>query len=504
VDNLVKLDASCCRSNTASASGPVDGGIVAIDDDLFALNALHRLLTAENYDILQASNGVQGLQLITESTAVALVDLRMPDLSGIDCLRFIRENFPNVQVIILTGSAEIVDAVEAMREGAFQYVTKPFDPKQLVVYIQKGIEAWKAAVNYRDLKESHSHTIPVNVVDGKGDYHSQLMRQIERIAALDSTVFIGGESGTGKSTVARLIHQKSDRAKGPFITVNCASLPRDLIQSELFGHTRGAFTGAVKDRAGHAEVADGGTLFLDEIGDLPLELQPKLLTFLQDRTIQRLGTSEVRKVDVRLIVATHRDLATMCREGLFRQDLFYRLMVLNVELLPLRRRLQEVPGLTQGILDAVCARMELPPKLLSLAAENLLLNHDWPGNIRELENVLERAVAFSCGSEIEADDIRFSTTSTGRQIEHFQSSDTDSFAGQSVEQRAVHNLVEKQTSEVSSRPVSFVARTLQEIEREAILQTLGACHGNKAKTARILGISEKSIYNKMHRLNIDA
>ena len=240
------------------------------------------------------------------------------------------------------------------------------------------------------------------------------MQQVDRIAELDSTVFIGGESGTGKSTIARMIHQKSRRANKPFVTVNCASLPRDLLQSELFGHTRGAFTGAVKDRAGHAEVADGGTLFLDEIGDLPLELQPKLLTFLQDRTVQRLGSTKSKKVDVRLIVATHRDLAEMCREKLFRHDLYFRLLVLSLELPPLRHRLGELPGIATSILQRICQRQSTSKKSISESAFDLLLITPWTGNIRELENVLERAVAFCDGDEIQPEDLLFSNVSLDR------------------------------------------------------------------------------------------
>ena len=478
------------------------GDIVAIDDDPLTLKVLERFLGQSQYIIRSATNVAHGLQLLTDSTAVALVDLRMPELSGIDCLRFIRENCPHVQVIILTGSTEVSDAVEAMREGAFQFVTKPFDPKQLLVYVQKGFEAWEASLNYRGLQESHSHSIPVHVAEGEGDYHDQLMRQIDRLSSLDSTVFIGGESGTGKSTVARLIHQKSARAKGPFVTVNCASLPRDLIQSELFGHTRGSFTGAIKDRVGHAEVADGGTLFLDEIGDLPLELQPKLLTFLQDRTIQRLGCSETKKVDVRLIVATHRNLADMCREHSFRQDLYYRLMVLNIELLPLRKRPIELPKLAQGIVDSLCARMSLPCRTLSNQCVETLLRHDWPGNIRELENVLERAIAFSTEPEMVVNDLKFSGVGLRSQSLCQTSSPV---ATQELNLGTALAAAKPTSLETKPMPQESLYRgkTLVEIEREAIIQTLQMCKGNKAKTARVLGISEKSVYNKMHRLKIE-
>ena len=388
------------------------GSIVAIDDDPMTLRLLQSLLKGTKSQIRISTDAAAGLKLVDNSTSVLLVDLRMPEVSGFDCLRHVRKHHPHTQVIVVTGSSQTSDAVEAMKAGAFQYVTKPFDPRQLRVYVDKAMEASRTAHENQELRESHSHNLPVEVPQIVGDVNDRLMTRIERLAKLDSTVFIGGESGTGKSTIARMIHQKSQRASGPFVSINCASLPRDLLTSELFGHTKGAFTGAISDRAGHAEVANGGTLFLDEIGDLPLELQPKLLTFLQDRTIQRLGSSEVRKVDVRLIVATHRDLAEMCREQAFRQDLFFRLMVLSLELPPLRHRLSELPMMAEAALNRICLRMGMPPKRLTASGLGRLLKHSWPGNIRELENVLERAAAFSVGTEIGPEELIFNSMSS--------------------------------------------------------------------------------------------
>lgn len=519
--------------------------IVAIDDDPMTLRLLKNHLGKAGYTIETAENGAIGLQLIDESTAVALVDLRMPGLDGFEILRQLRARKSSTKVIVLTGSSEISDAVQAMREGAFHFVTKPFNPSQMVVFVEKAMETWQVANENRDLKESHCQSVALRAIEATGDVNSRLIQQVEQISALDSTVFIGGETGTGKSTIARMIHQKSKRGKGPFVNVNCASLPRDLIQSELFGHTKGAFTGALMDRKGHAEVADGGTLFLDEIGDLPIDLQPKLLTFLQDRTVQRLGSTEAKKVDVRLIAATHCDLAEMCREGQCRQDLYFRLMVLNIELPALRFRTGEFPDIARGILARICERQSLSLRVLTSSAMKMLLTHDWPGNIRELENVLERAIAFSRGTQIGPSDLHFSNVSLNRRsatrIESHSTRESPSTAlvaetvgsvSQSQLQSDVElaptmipsvSSTEDQSASAQSHPVlsdsggdpswpepkpndsaryDLVGKTLEQIERDAILQTLEFQRGNKAKTARVLGISEKSIYNKMRRLKI--
>ena len=520
-------------ADEVTASHDERGSIVAIDDDPMTLRLLQGLLKGSEYRIQVSSDASSGLKLIDASTSVVLVDLQMPEVSGFDCLRYIRKNYPQVQVIVVTGSSQTSDAVEAMKAGAFQYVTKPFDPKQLRVYVDKAAQASKTANENLELRESHSHNLPVEVPQIAGDVNDWLMTRIDSLAKLDSTVFIGGESGTGKSTIARMIHQKSHRANKPFVSINCASLPRDLLTSELFGHTKGAFTGAVSDRAGHAEVANGGTLFLDEIGDLPLELQPKLLTFLQDRTIQRLGSSEVRKVDVRLIVATHRDLAEMCREQAFRQDLFFRLMVLSLELPPLRHRLSELPMMAEAALTRICKRMGMPPKRLTANGLGVLLKHSWPGNIRELENVLERAAAFSPGMEIGPDELVFTNMSLNRpsssrdtdvsamppsrpfaapRPENFTSSAGSSFDRDQMRYDDRPPVFENPSHPANGTPLpkpqaepvfTLAGKSLDAIEREAIQQTLAVCNGNKAKSARMLGISEKSIYNKMRRLNVE-
>jgi DNA-binding NtrC family response regulator len=468
-----QLDA-VASTTKGSKPAPSNGAIqvLVIDDDPVALLAVTRHLKSRGFDVISADTGEAGLSKVVEKTSVALIDLRMPGLDGFACLKYLRENHPTIKVIMLTASSDIDDAVTAMKEGAFQYISKPFDPGSLTQLVTKAHEAWKVQQENTELREVLSFPeVPAKLPDEKSKCNANVLKFVKRISKLDSTVFLGGESGTGKTTVARLIHQHGHRTNGPFIAINCASLPRELIESELFGHAKGAYTGAVKDRIGKAELASGGTLFLDEIGDLPLELQPKLLTFLQERVIQRVGCNVVRPVDVRLIFATHHDLAKMCSEKRFRQDLYYRLNVLSLHLPPLRDRIEEVSEIAKSIVKAICVRQNRPLIDLSQEAIASLKSYTWPGNIRELENVLERAISFSEKQEISPEELLF-----------------DSVA-QPLPQTTA-----------SAGPNTILAgMTLEDIEKKAILETLEHCQGNKAKTARMLGISEKSIYNKLKR-----
>lgn len=300
-----------------------------------------------------------------------------------------------------------------------------------------------------------------------------LYDRIRKTASINSTVLITGESGTGKTTIARMIHEQSCRKNGPFITVNCAALPRDLIEAELFGHKRGSFTGAIEERSGCFEAADGGTLFLDEIGDLPLDLQPKILTVIQDRIIRKIGANESKKVDVRLVVATLQDLGELCQRGNFREDLFYRLNVLQIKVPPLRDRKSEFAKFVQNLLTKIAVKQNSQMAKIDSVALQKLQQHNWPGNIRELENVLERASAFCASNQISSHDIIIDPV-------YASTCDIPTQSNDSI----------------------FHGKTLAEIEKLAILATLEFCDGNKALTARTLGISEKSIYNKMKRLQI--
>ena len=449
--------------------------MLVADDDPISRLALTRSLEKLGHQVAAAQDGSEAFRMMTDDIQVALLDVHMPKTNGLECLKRIGEEYPDTQVIMVTSSEDISDAVEAMKRGAVEYVTKPIDTERLVALVQKGCDAFLLSKEHRGLSAVVGQSLPTAEFSSAAPSSRRLKKQIDRVARLDSTILITGESGTGKTTVARMIHRMGKRANGPFVAVNCASLPRDLIEAELFGHAKGAFTGAVGERPGHIEIANGGTLFLDEIGDMPLDLQPKLLTFLQDRIIRRIGCSRELSVDVRLIAATHQDLHKMCSEKQFRQDLFYRLNVLDIEIPPIRQRRDDIPALATSILQRIALRRDLPSLQIDEDVMNELVNYHWPGNIRELENVLERASAFAENERITIDDVRLPKTTTD------SAPDRGSEKAQS----------------------SLLGKTLEEVEILALRETLAACGGNKAKTARELGISEKSVYNKVKRYGLE-
>ncbi|MCL4201665.1 MAG: sigma-54 dependent transcriptional regulator [Pirellulaceae bacterium] len=447
--------------------------VLIADDDPVTRRVLSQYLAEAGYETVAAEDGREALQRMDNEISVGLLDLEMPHVSGLNCLRQLRKQHPHISVIMISGKGSLQDAVAAMKEGAFDYITKPFDRDELMARVHQGCRASQLGRDNEALREAVTPAAPSFEFVACSAIAQQLVRHIAKVAPLDSTVMLTGESGTGKTTVARMIHQSGPRADKPFVAVNCASLPRDLVEAELFGHTKGAFTGAVHDRPGRAEIADGGTLFLDEIGDLPLELQPKLLTFLQDRTFQRIGSNKIYTADVRMIAATHQDLAGMCREKRFREDLYFRLNVITIHVPALRDRLDDIPELARQILQRIGRRRGQPALACDAIAAAMLQRHAWHGNVRELENVLERASAFCEGPTIGAGDLAFPAATA-----------------------------DPADRPLASRPPALAGFTLDELEKQAIRDTLQATSGNKAAAARELGISEKSIYNKMKRLGL--
>jgi len=463
------------RRSGHTTDNDADPAVVLIaDDDPLTRRLLRRYLEGANYRVVEAADGEAAIALINESVSVALFDLKMPKATGVDCLRFVREHYPDTCAMVISASGQIPDAVEAMKLGAFDYLTKPVDPEELIPRMRQAVRATHLARENRSLRHAFSYPLSDHSLVEQSPVSKNLKQQVVRVAGLDTTVLITGESGTGKSTLARLIHQSSARKGGPFVAVSCAALPRDLIEAELFGHERGAFTGAVAARPGRAEMAEGGTLFLDEIGDMPIELQPKLLTFLEDRMVQRLGGTRQRHVNVRVIAATHQDLENLCAHKRFRQDLFFRLNVLSLAVPPLRTRREDLKDLVSDVLMRIARQRRCPPFMVTEEATIALRNHDWPGNIRELENVLESATAFCSHGRITHEDLKFSSLSLPRSNGHASAAAVQSFAG----------------------------RTLKDMERQAVADTLRMCNGNKAEAARRLGISEKGFYNKIKRFSL--
>ena len=445
--------------------------IIIADDDRVARKVLKSFLEQGGYEVVAVEDGAEFVKVVDDSYALACLDLHMPGHDGMECLSYVKDFYPTLPVIVISACTDVASAVKAIKEGAVDYITKPFDRDQLNLRAAKAIGNRQLEEDNRKLREvvSAPRFQPCTIVD-KSPVSRTLNQQSAKVAKLDSTVLLTGESGTGKTTIARYIHQLGRRKDAPFVSVNCASLPRELIEAELFGHAKGAFTGALAERMGRAELANGGTLFLDEIGDLPLELQPKLLTFLQEKTMVRVGCNKVRQVDVRLIAATHRNLNEMCNDKKFRHDLYYRLNVINIDVPPLRSRLADLQVFVDGILKRVGERHGVTLRITD-EARNQLASHHWPGNIRELENVLERAAAFCQNEVIKVEDVGISEDVT--------------INGASAE--SVYRLAGK---------------SLSEIERQAIIDTILWQNGCKARAARHLGISEKSIYNKLRRLQI--
>ena len=421
--------------------------ILVADDDWAARSLLEDTLQEAGFDVITAKTGKEAISRITGSTLVVLLDLKMPELDGLQCLEYIRRRHPGIECIMVTASGDVTDAVSAMKMGAFEYLTKPVNPEELLALVERVSASARITAENRELREAIGLPASQPQLVGHSPPTQELLRLIDRVTHLDSTVLITGESGVGKGLVARIIHHQGPRSSAPLVTVSCTALSRDLVEAELFGHEKGAFTGAHSRRMGKVEAAHQGTLFLDEVGDIPLELQPKLLTVLQDRAFQRIGSAKTFPVDVRIIAATHQDLASLCEEKRFRNDLYFRLNVLPIHIPPLRARREDVKPLAEHILEKISSRRGEEPFRLSPDALQALSSYPWPGNVRELENVLERTVAFCDRPDIAPQDLP-------REI----------LAGASDDSHGLQGLA---------------GVTLEEVERQAIAQTLETVRGQQ-------------------------
>lgn len=455
--------------DTPSPSMLTPKRICIIDDDISLLTILEAHLARLGY-MVRAYKSAQDLkhELTSHRFDLVLCDLLLPEISGLEVIFKTHEFDPLLPVVIMTAGGSSDSAVTALSRGAFDYISKPLNFNELTVIINRAIAQSEIHRRYLKLKQAPSSLPRMGTIIGNSDSINKLFNTIEKLRNCHSNILISGESGTGKELVARTIHDLSPRSKGPFVAINCAAIPEELLESELFGHIKGAFTGADRQRKGLFEEANKGTFFLDEIGDLPMNLQAKLLRVLQEKTIRPVGANTPIEIDIRVIAATHRNLKQLIEQGNFREDLYYRLCVLPIELPPLRERHGDIPILARYFLTKHSLFTETPhPRVSSLSDEAIakLESYPWPGNIRELENTIERATILCAGTQIEASDIQLS-----------QPANTTSSIYQSFQ-----NLP-----------------TIEKLESDYIRFVISKMKGHREKTAEILGIDRKTLYRKLN------
>lgn len=444
--------------------------VLLADDDESLRRVLEFQLTEAGYRVLAAGDGASALELFTRNeTDCVITDLRMPGLSGLDLLERLKIIKQEIPVIVITAFGEVETAVAAMRAGAFDYITKPFNRDEILLTVERALSFGETIEENRQLRKLVGQSFRLESVVGDSKKIREVLDIVERVAKTDITVLITGESGTGKELVAKGIHFAGSRRNEPFIAVNCAAIPESLIESELFGHRRGAFTGANSDAKGKFEEASGGTLFLDEISAMPLNLQTRLLRVLQEREIVRLGESKPRKIDARIITATNRSLETMIEDGAFREDLYFRLAVVPVHLPPLRERREDIPLLIEHFLERAKQKYKFKNLKIEREVFAALSNYSFPGNVRELENLIERMVVLSDGELITTKDLPETI--------------------QRPRQTAGNALFELPPDGVS----------LEEIEREIIRRALEMTGGNRTHAARYLDITRSALLYRMQK-----
>lgn len=471
--------------------------ILIAEDELSLRTILKKLLQKKGYEVDSAADGNVALKKLKEGNyALVILDIKMPGCSGLDILDTLKKEKHKAYVIMMTAQDTMKNAIEAMKKGAYDYITKPFELEELEIILEKAMAARRMAEEVKQLREGLGSPIDKEAkIVGNSKVVREIYKTIGKVAASDVSVLITGESGTGKELVARAIHQHSPRAKRAFIAVNCAAIPRDLLESELFGYRKGAFTGAEENRAGFFEMANKGTLFLDEIGDLPLNLQGKLLRILQEKEVQRLGSSESKPIDVRILAATNQSLDKLVKEKKFREDLYFRLNVIPFHLSPLRERIEDVPLLTEYFLERFSNEMDLPSKTLSGDAIKMLQQYHWPGNIRELENVLKRAALMSGNENLGTEDFSFFL---GKKAEATEKEFEDMSLEQLIENRLKPFLARIKDLEMTDLYQSII----QMAERPLIKLILQQSGNNQIKAARILGINRNTLRKKIRELNL--
>ncbi|MYC12912.1 MAG: sigma-54-dependent Fis family transcriptional regulator [Gemmatimonadetes bacterium] len=457
--------------------------VLVIDDNETMRSGMALLLERMGHDVTAASGGVEGLrQMNARPFDLVITDYKMEDMDGLEVLDAVRRDYADTDVVVITAYGTIDVAVEAMRKGAADFVVKAdalYDVLRLRV---------EKVLKHRELRQSRDRLDEENQylrdeigvrfnfgeMVGRSKPMKTVYEMVEKVAETDSAVLVYGESGTGKELVARAIHRRSARREGPFVKVNCGSLPRELVQSELFGHEKGAFTGAIRQKKGKFELAEGGTIFLDEIGDLPLEAQVNILRVLQAKEYDRVGGEETIQADVRVIAATHRVLREMVAEGAFREDLFYRLEVIPIRLVPLRDRKADIPDLVEHFLHKKCEEMNRPLKRLTDRAMAAMASYTWPGNVRELENVVERTLVLADGNVVDVNDLPLDVEASRAEV-----------SAEELEDSAIP-----------------LTRRLEDLERQLIEQALEQAGGVKTKAAEMLGIKTSAFYYKLDKYGL--
>ncbi|NMB99701.1 MAG: sigma-54-dependent Fis family transcriptional regulator [Thermoanaerobaculaceae bacterium] len=458
-------------------------GILVVDDDEEILGAIEKIVQSEERRVFTAQTlNEANLTFDEESVDLVISDLVLPDGSGIDLLKKVKKINDDIPFVLVTGNSTVDTAVEALKSGATDYITKPFRAVELKTLVENILNKVKIIKENESLKEEILRLKGYEQVVGKSKAMQEILKIIEKVKDIDATVLITGESGTGKEVIARLLHQRSKRNKNPFVAINCGAIPDALIEDELFGHVKGAFTDAVAPRVGAFEKADGGILFLDEIGTLRMDLQVKLLRVIQSREFAPIGSTNVRKVDVRIMAATNSNLQEMVREGKFREDLYYRLNIIHIQIPPLRERREDILPLLRFAMEKISLRLGTKPKDFSRSALEAMLNYDYRGNVRELENIVERSLALSEEDKITLNDLP-----------------------EEVKQKKEENLSDE--SKGKGAILSYVENNgldayLQRIEKKVITEALLKCNYRKSKAALLLKIQRTTLVERMKRLNI--
>jgi two-component system nitrogen regulation response regulator GlnG len=463
--------------------------VLVADDEPSIRFVLRETLESAGHEVVDVATGDAALEALAQSDfAVAFFDIRMPGPSGLELLDRVKATGSDVAVVIITAQSTFENAVEAMKRGALDYLVKPFGTEEVLALVQKALRARSLESEVRALRREVGRTPPGERLVGRSSAMLEVFKTIGRVARSDVPVLVTGESGTGKELIARAIHGASARAEAPFVAVNAAAIPRELLESELFGHERGAFTGAVEARAGRFREASGGTLFLDEIGDMPLELQSKLLRVLQSGEVTPVGGRRAEQVDVRILAATHRDLETAVAGGTFREDLLYRLRVVPIHVPPLRERREDIPPLIDHFLQRYDAELTGGSHVVSAEAVSRLVAHDWPGNVRELENAIKRALVLAAGDVLAPDEFAFL--------------DRPGPAMPAAERGLEERVAGEVEAALAADEDEIYRKLLARVERPLLQTVLARTGGNQIRAAALLGINRNTLRKKISELGI--